>query len=121
MPSNLETKSSLNAIARFRINELLRSSGLTQTEFADHLGKTQSWVSKYLNGEIDIDLDTLREIARLFKVRVADLLEEDAPPPHDAMEALLLKVYRRSPGDTRAMLIKLLDSFQKTQRRRPSE
>lgn len=48
--------------ASYRLAELRQALGLTQTELADLIGKSQSAVSQIETGEIGLSLDVLRTI-----------------------------------------------------------
>jgi predicted transcriptional regulator len=51
----------LDQVARDRIKHWIVSTGVTQTELAARIGRTQAWMSRYLSGEFDADLETLQE------------------------------------------------------------
>lgn len=52
----------LEEIARYRLAELRQALGLTQTELADLIGKSQSAISQIESGEIGLSLEVLRAI-----------------------------------------------------------
>lgn len=58
--------------------------GLTLQELADAIYKSRASVSKYENGSITLDVDTLRDISRVLNVSVSQLLdveqEEETQP-----------------------------------------
>ena len=56
----------LDEIARARIREWMRTTGATQVMLAGRIGKTQAWMSRYLSGELDADLESLRGMAAAF-------------------------------------------------------
>jgi transcriptional regulator with XRE-family HTH domain len=49
-------------------------SGLTQTEVADRLGKTQSFVSKYESGERKLDVVEFLQVCRAINTSAEELL-----------------------------------------------
>lgn len=51
-------------ITSCRLGELRKALGVTQTELADLIGKSQSAVSQVESGEIGLSLDVLRSIVR---------------------------------------------------------
>lgn len=53
-----------------------RKKGLTQTDLAAALGKPQSYVSKYENGERRLDPIELVDIAKVLDCRPAALLRD---------------------------------------------
>lgn len=56
--------------------------GLTQTELAERLDETQSWVSRRLTGDVAITVDELVRFAQVLGVRAARLLPpDDLPAP----------------------------------------
>lgn len=63
-----------------KLRELRRRSGLTQIELAEELNISQSALSTYETGRINIDNETLVKLARYFGVSIDELLgiEPDA-------------------------------------------
>ncbi len=59
----------VKAITKARLD-----SGLTQTELAERLEKTQSYISKIESGQVRVDIVQLKQIARVLKINVNDLL-----------------------------------------------
>ncbi len=57
-----------------RIRECRREKGWTQTEFAKRIGKLQSQVSEWENGEYEPQLDTLLMIAKKLNVEIGVIL-----------------------------------------------
>ena len=60
----------------FRIAEILKSKGMTQTDLAEKIGISRVGLSKAINGNTTIT--TLRKIAAALSVSVPELF---APPP----------------------------------------
>ena len=59
--------------------EARKAKGLTQTELADSLGKPQSFVAKYENGERRIDVVEFVDITAVLGVSTGDLLAKIEP------------------------------------------
>lgn len=59
--------------------EARKATGLTQAELADALGKPQSFVAKYENGERRIDVIEFVDIASALSIPAADLLARIEP------------------------------------------
>lgn len=59
--------------------EARKAKGLTQAELATALGKPQSFVAKYENGERRIDVVEFVDIAAVLGVSTADLLARIEP------------------------------------------
>ena len=55
-------KRALEEIATYRLAELRKALGVTQTELANMIGKSQSAISQLENGDIGLSLETLRSI-----------------------------------------------------------
>lgn len=62
-----------------RFRELLiqarKAAGFTQGELAHHLGRPQSYVSKYENGERRLDLIEFIQIAQVLGIDVAAFIQ----------------------------------------------
>jgi transcriptional regulator with XRE-family HTH domain len=94
----------LDEIARARIREWMRTTGATQVMLAGRIGKTQAWMSRYLSGELDADLESLRGMAAAFEHSLSALLEA----PTNPIEAELITLYRALHPDARKALLDLL-------------
>lgn len=72
----------LSARIRARLREHLAAmpSRPTQQALADQMGATQSWVSHYLAGRHDADIDTLDRFAQAVQVDFASLVRPDGKP-----------------------------------------
>jgi transcriptional regulator with XRE-family HTH domain len=73
----------LDDVARARILAWLRASGKTQADLGRDIGRNQSWMSRYLDGEFDADLDTLQRIAFAFDHTLTALLNVPGDAPGD--------------------------------------
>jgi transcriptional regulator with XRE-family HTH domain len=92
---------SLQDIARAQIKHWIVSSGTTQAHVCAEIGRNQPWLSRYLSGEIDADLDTLAQIAKVFEHSLFALLSV----PSDPEDAVLIRMYRAMrPEGRRAFL-----------------
>lgn len=95
---------SLQTIARTNLKQWLVSTDTTQTYVCAQIGRNQPWLSRYLKGEIDADIDTLAQMAAVFEHSLFALLSVPADPE----EALLVKLYRACrPTGRRAALAML--------------
>lgn len=96
-----------------RVKELREEKGWRQSDLAGMLGVRQQAVSKYENGSIDLDTDTIRRLCEIFGVtadyllgfsvqRAARLPEEDAE---------LLAAYHAAPDSIRQGITALLEPY----------
>lgn len=62
-----------------RLATLLRqvrlNANLTQSQLADKIGQTQSYVSKYENGEQRLDLIELEAVCKAVSISLTDFVE----------------------------------------------
>lgn len=93
--------------ARERVRRWLRGAGMTQVTLADKIGRTQAWMSRYLDGEFDTDLDTLEKMAGAFDHTLAELL--DVRP--DDQERELLDAFRALKTDKRGLAVELVKAM----------
>jgi len=106
---------SLDQQARERIKAWVASTGVTQTELAERVGRNQAWMSRYLKGEFDADLDTLAKIAACFGFTLIALLDL----PRDPHEARLVEEFRALPPRGRASLLDFLGTLRQSRSRKP--
>jgi hypothetical protein len=66
--------------------------------------KNQPWLSRYLAGGIDADLDTLAAIAKVFDHNLFALLSVPADPE----EAALIRLYRALRPEGRRAILAML-------------
>lgn len=91
-------------IARKQVKQWIASTGITQTQVCAAIGRNQPWLSRYLAGGIDADLDTLASIAKVFDHSLFALLSVPADPD----EALLIGLYRAVNPEARKHVLALL-------------
>jgi transcriptional regulator with XRE-family HTH domain len=94
----------LDQIARDQIRRWIRTTGITQTDLATRIGRTQAWLSRYLKGEFAADLDTLQLLAGVFEHSLGTLLSLPAEPE----EADVLQNFRALDPDARKHFLALL-------------
>jgi transcriptional regulator with XRE-family HTH domain len=56
----------LHAFAREQVKRALFAKDMTQEQLAAAIGRTQTWLSKYLRGEFNADFPTLYRMAQAF-------------------------------------------------------
>ena len=68
----------LDEIASYRLAELRNALGVTQTELAEMIGKSQSAISQLEGGEIGLSLEMLRSIVHQLggEVEIAVVFED---------------------------------------------
>jgi transcriptional regulator with XRE-family HTH domain len=106
MGAVLHSGVSLDKLARDRIRQWMRMTGVNQEQLAAHLEKTQPWVSRYLGGEVDADLETLQRMAAMFGHGLHALLDL----PQNPDEQFILERYRALPERGRMALRQFLES-----------
>ncbi len=57
-----------------RISEILKSKGLTQKEFARHLNKRESEISKWLTGRHNFTMQTIAKIETALGCKLIDVV-----------------------------------------------
>ena len=57
-----------------KLKKARKKTGLTQVEIAKKLGKPQSFISKIESGERRLDVIELKQISKLYKTRINDIL-----------------------------------------------
>ncbi len=58
-------------------------SGITLQELADAIHKSRASVSKYENGTITLDIETLRDISNVLGISMSQLIEVEEENPYD--------------------------------------
>lgn len=92
--------------ARRRIERwLATNTDIDQVKLAELIGKSQPWVSNYINGRIEEPtLDDLDAVARAFGHTLTELLDLRSDPN----EAALLEEYRALSEKRRVMAFELI-------------
>lgn len=107
--------------ARQQVVKCLAASGLTQTALGERLSpkRRPAWVSRYLRGEIDADIDTLTQLVAIFKCSYEDLFGEPSSSTNggdEQREAVALrrrldKAYATMTDSKRQLLVILAETF----------
>jgi transcriptional regulator with XRE-family HTH domain len=99
--------------ARAQIRRWIASTGITQTALGDRIQRNQAWMSRYLGGDIDADLETLQQMAEVFNHSLISLLQLPADPE----EAELIAAYRALRPESRALALTLLKDWSRARTR----
>ena len=78
-----------------RIREARKAKGITLQQLADRIHKSRASVSKYENGEITLDIQTLYDISRELGVTAAQLM--DYRPERETAQRPIPDMAGRSP------------------------
>jgi len=106
-PMSPASPQTLQQIARARVKLWLTTTGTTQTALAERIGRKQAWLSRYLNGEYDADLEDLNRIAKAFSHTISALLDTPSDPDH----ARVVELYSALPFETRKTVLQLMEQF----------
>ena len=98
---------SLDDFARRQIRRWLHATHTSQTKLAAAIGRNEAWMSRYLAGEYDTDLETLRRMALVFGHTLGTLLTM----PTDPDEAETVALIRSLSPDDRKTILTLLRSW----------
>jgi transcriptional regulator with XRE-family HTH domain len=116
MPASPAPRLSPDEVARTRIKLWLRATGTTQTQLADRIEKTQAWMSRYLSGGLNADLESLRGIAEAFGHSLCALLDA----PADPVEAQVIDRFRALPPYERETVLRVLEGLALPPIRKPA-
>lgn len=95
-----------------RLNALRRERGMTQLELADMLGYSTMKISRLETGKVEMNLDEMRKIARVFGVAPVDLLNDtDVPDRLTDEERTLIYSYRSADPGTQENLRRVADAL----------
>lgn len=106
---------SLQDTARAQLKRWIGSTGITQAAFGERIGRNQVWVSKYLKGEFDADLETLQQMAQVFRHTLTQLLDF----PSDPDEAALITLYRALRPEVRRLAFQMLQEMSRSRSAKP--
>jgi transcriptional regulator with XRE-family HTH domain len=112
MPPPAGPTKTLDQIARERIRAWIRTVPTTQAALAEAIGRNPAWMSRYLAGDFDADLETLQRIAQAFGHSIAALLDQ----PADPVDARVLSAFHALPPDARANWLNLLEAWSRPRR-----
>lgn len=101
-------------MARAKVSQWLAASSMTQTALADTIGRNQAWMSRYLDGEFDTDLETLDRLAAAFGHTLYELLDVGA----NATEAEVLERWRSLKPSGRGVILAVLREWTPQERGR---
>ena len=93
-----------------RISQYRKEQGLSQKEFAELIGASNSRVSNWEQGRNGPDADILAEICRVLKVSPSELLDihlSDSEDRLNAQERKVIRAYRQKPELQQAVNILL--------------
>jgi len=102
----------VKAKAKLR-EERHRSPDKTQSWLANELGISESSVSHYFSGRHSPNLRTIKRIAELLNLSLAELIEDDDSICQDRSELGVLRNLRALPEDKRKQLIELIENYTK--------
>jgi transcriptional regulator with XRE-family HTH domain len=102
-----------------QIKKHRKRNGLTIEQFSQKIGKSKATISKYENGAISIDIETLQEIADALEVEISMLVDYQSPNTKPAK--LPENIYFNKPfaymyyfdGRTRKITRSLMKFYQK--------
>jgi transcriptional regulator with XRE-family HTH domain len=92
----------LDDVARARIKAWAKGAGMTQRAVAEQIGKNDPWLSRFLDGTNDTDLDTLQQLAAVFGRTLWELLDV---PTGDPQETELIERFRSTRDESRPALL----------------
>src|SRR4029453_11409256 len=102
-------------IAPSRIKHWIASTGTTQTYICAVIGRNQPWLSRYLSGAIDADVDTLVALAKVFDHSLFALLAIPAGPD----DAAVITAYRALRPQARKVALAMLKEMSRDPERGP--
>jgi len=73
----------MNVETASRLVALRKRAGMSQEELADKIGVSRQAVSKWERAESSPDTDNLIALARMYGVKVDDMLNQDVSPNYD--------------------------------------
>lgn len=112
-----------------RLKAAREAAGLSQQAVADRFGKNKATVSAWETGRGDPGIYQLRDLAKYYKISVAQLLQDNSPQDEvksisqlTGLEAQLVMLFRGLPDDTKrdALLIDVNHAYNRTTPGKPS-
>lgn len=104
----------LTTALRVRFRRLYEDAELTQDQFAERAGSTQSDVSRFLTGQMVYPpLEFLDGLAKVFGLRLSDLIAEaqqDKKPAITPAEFRVLRAWAALPPDARAWWVRMAET-----------
>jgi transcriptional regulator with XRE-family HTH domain len=100
--------------ARSKVAQWLSVSKMTQTALAETIGRNQAWMSRYLDGEFDTDLETLEKIATAFNHSLFELLDT----PQNSTEVEVIERWRALKPSGRKLVLDVLREWSPDERGR---
>lgn len=99
-----------HALARTRIEKWRRAQGMSQTELAKRIGRRQSWLSRYLAGEFETDLNTLNMLATVLDRPLVALFEMQ-PQSADPRLINLIELYKALDDVDKVILVRMAENL----------
>lgn len=87
--------------------EKRRKNGLSQEELAEQIGKSAKAISRYENGQTDMDVHTFTKMINALKVSPYELLPEMNRPETDEGVASILFELARLPEEKRKAVVSI--------------
>lgn len=92
---------------------LRRSAGMRQSDLAEHLGyKSFTTVQKWESGVAKPGIDTVEKLARLFQVRIDELLSRDLSQPEPDASTAASGTPESASGDGKTDLFAAAESIE---------
>jgi transcriptional regulator with XRE-family HTH domain len=98
----------LDDIARERVREWMAVRGWNQSALAARLGRTKTWVSRYLQGGFSLEFWEAGELARAFEQPIEALV---ISRPDDPVWAARIAKFDALPEHERQLVDRLIDAF----------
>lgn len=94
------------------IKDLRMQKGITQTDLANSLGRTQQAVAGWENGRFNPDVPTLQMLAKFFGVSTDYLLGLDVTTPiYSEDEIQMMTLYRRLLAPHQKLVVQIISAL----------
>ena len=90
-----------------KIRKFRKIQGLSQEELAEQIGKSAKAISRYENGQTDMDVHTFTKMINALKVSPYELLPEMNRPETDEGVASILFELARLPEEKRKAVVSI--------------